>query len=118
MVIVLNVDGFILVILNLNTKLMYYIFFYEETIVNPICLNVLLKFYEFLPFLAPSLCFVLLISLWYLYLLCFDQFSLILVFFSFVPVFLPDFVIFLPLNSSVEKYIRNFSFLILRVVCH
>lgn len=45
MVIVLNIDGFILVILNLNTKLMYYIFFYEETTVNPICLNVLLKFY-------------------------------------------------------------------------
>lgn len=45
MVIVPNVDGFILVILNLNTKLMYYIFFYEETTVNPICLNVLLKFY-------------------------------------------------------------------------
>ena len=45
MVIVPNVDGFILVILHLNTKLMYYIFLYEEITVNPTCLNVLLKFY-------------------------------------------------------------------------
>lgn len=74
MVVVLNVDEFIVVILNLNTKLTFYIFFYEEN--SSLSSTYFSNFMSSLSSLSLSfLCFSPLRSLKHSYLSCSGHFS-------------------------------------------